>query len=86
MTSIDWQGTTRKGQLGEVLYLFACRLAWRRHGDQRAQDELIRASQCADSELRAIAATFLDSPAYEDASPLRGRGKREGSSPCRRGK
>lgn len=37
MTGIDWQEATRKGHLMDALYLFACRLAWLRHGDQKAR-------------------------------------------------
>ena len=59
MTGIDWQGTARKGQLTRVLHLFACRLAWLRHGDLRAHGELIRASEHADPEIRAVAANLL---------------------------
>lgn len=61
MTGINWQDAARKGQMTEVLYLFACRLAWRRHGDQRARDELVRASECDNAEIREIAANLLDS-------------------------
>lgn len=59
MTSIDWQGATRKGRLRQALHLFACRLAWLRHGDQRAYDQLIRASEHSDPEVRVIAAALL---------------------------
>lgn len=59
MTGIDWQEATRKGQLKDALYLFACRLAWLRHRDQRAHNELIRASEHGDSEIRVIAIAFL---------------------------
>jgi hypothetical protein len=59
MTDIDWQGATRKGHLMDALYLLACRLAWLRHGDHRAHDELVRASVDADPDVRLIAATFL---------------------------
>lgn len=48
-----------KGQLMQVLHLFACRLAWLRHGDKRARHELLRASESADLELRLIAADLL---------------------------
>lgn len=43
----------------QVLHLFACRLAWLRHGDQRAHRELIRASEHGDPEIRVIAAVLL---------------------------
>ena len=88
MTGIDWQGAARKGQLTEVLYLLACRLAWRRHGDQRARDELVRASECGNAEIREIAANILKSfteithsgTAYEQqASPQQVRRKTRGA-------
>lgn len=71
MTSIDWQEATRKGKLMDALYLFACRLAWRRHGDQRARDELIRASEHGDPKIREIAASFLGESAVETRSHLK---------------
>ena len=48
-----------KGKLLDALYLFACRLAWLRHGDQSAQHELIRAAEHEDPEIRGIAAALL---------------------------
>lgn len=60
MTGIDWQSAARSGHLTEVLHLFACRLAWRRHHDLRAYGELVRASEDGKTEIRAIAASMLD--------------------------
>lgn len=62
MTRIDWQRAARNGQLTEALHLFACRLAWLRHGDQRARGELIRALEDGDAEIRTIAASLLVDP------------------------
>lgn len=59
MSGIDWQAAKRKGKLTHALHLFACRLAWLRHGDERAHHKLIRASAHADPEIRAIAARML---------------------------
>lgn len=47
MAGIDWQTTAKRGRMLEALYLFACRLAWLRHGDERAHSELVRASVVA---------------------------------------
>lgn len=78
MTGIDWQGATRKGQLMQALHLFACQLAWLRHGDERAYDELIRASEHADPEIRVIAAALLlDSPIADSRNHLGGQHGRE---------
>lgn len=78
MTGIDWQEATRKGQLMNALYLFACRLAWLRHGDQRAHQELIRASEQGDPEIRVIAASLLlDSPPADAPSDPHSRDTRE---------
>lgn len=74
MTGIDWQGAARNGQLKEALYLFACRLAWLRHGDRRAHDELVRASECSYAEIRAIAASLLDSSTSESRNNRMGYG------------
>jgi hypothetical protein len=59
MANIDWPLVARKGFLTDALGLFACRLAWRRHGDQQAYDQLLRASRNASPDLRLIASTFL---------------------------
>lgn len=68
MISIDWQETARKkGRLTKVLRLFACRLAWLRHGDAKAHDALLLAAKDADPEIRTIAASFL-SPVSNPAS------------------
>jgi len=66
MSSIDWQGAARMGQLTKALYLAACRLAWRRHGDRRAREELVRASEAGDPQIRKIAAAMLDSSSDRD--------------------
>ena len=81
MTGIDWQGAARNGHMTAALYLFACRLAWRRHGDQRAHDELVRASECGDAEIRAIAAMLLGS-STEIRDSVTGQGQ-EASSQCK---
>ena len=78
MTGIDWRRATRKGRLTEALHLFACRLAWLRHGDDRAYEDLIRASEHGDPEIRVIAATLLlDSPVADARNHFGSQNPRE---------
>ena len=81
MTGIDWKTAARRGQLTEVFYLFACRLAWRRHADSKAHDQLVRASQCGNPELRTIALALLNSSAESVPAGLAkdGRSQRNAS-------
>lgn len=51
---LDWTEIRSEGLLMEALYLFACRLAWLRHADLKAYEELIRAARDSDPEMRHI--------------------------------
>ena len=59
MISFNWSEVARKGRLPDALYLYACRLAWLRHGDSHALQVLVRAAEADDAEMRLIASTFL---------------------------
>jgi hypothetical protein len=56
---VNWGELTKQGLLPQALYLFSCRLAWLRYGDDHANKALLRASQGANAELRSIATRLL---------------------------
>lgn len=57
---VDWREFSKSGLLPQALYLFSCRLAWTRYGDERARQALLRATEMQNTSLRLLAVRLLE--------------------------
>lgn len=62
---VNWGEFSKSGILPQALYLFSCRLAWIRYGDDHARQVLLRATHTSNAALRSLAVTLLHQVAEE---------------------
>lgn len=65
----------------DPLYLFACRVRCMRLGDTRSYEELVRASNHPNEEIRTVAEVFLED--IREASVLQPAGASSAQSPLK---